>query len=214
MLDAALGVQGQCSRGASVLAQCETEIRGLPDTGHRAWRLTLVAEGFASCGHPERAARLLAEAEAEGRKVSDPEKRAEHLTEVGEALTACGDHMRAGLLLTEAAEIGRALPSSSGRDHRLGSVGMALVLTGAHQEAEELAADIDTPHLKVRVLTALAGTVAPAWARRLVAQCLLSASWGYVLDGLAVAGPSALVAVADEEYGGEEHGSTGHRGRE
>ncbi|MFJ2153194.1 hypothetical protein ACIOHB_31085 [Streptomyces microflavus] len=197
-----LGARGQHAEGASVLTQCETEARKLGDSGHRAWRLALVAEGFAACEHRERAARLLAEAEAEGRKVFDPEDRAQRLTDVSEALTACGDHTRARSLLTEAAEIGRALPDPHDRDRILVHAGTALISTGAHREAEELVADIGSPVLQARILTALAQAVPLEWARRLVARCLYSAPWRDALDGLAVTSPTTLVAVTDREYGG------------
>ncbi|MCG5461947.1 hypothetical protein MED01_006820 [Micromonospora sp. MED01] len=199
-----LGTQGQHTRGTSILVQCETEARGLKDIGRRAWRLTLVAEGFAACGHPERAALLLVEAEAEGRRLSDPTDRVDCLIEVGEAFMACGDRSRARLLLTEAAESGRALPSRHSRSRALFLAGMASVSAGAHREAEELVPEIDGPALQGRVLTALAQAVPPQWARRLVAQCLSSSPWRHALDGLAATSPSALAAVADETYGRAE----------
>ncbi|MFE7034117.1 hypothetical protein ACFU9Y_27760 [Streptomyces sp. NPDC057621] len=208
-----LGARGQHTKGVSVLTQCETEARKLGDTGHRAWRLALVAEGFAACEHRERAAHLLVEAEAESRKLYNPEDRAQRLTDVSEALTACGDHTRARSLLTQAAEIGRALPDPHDRDSILVHAGIALISTGAHWEAEELVADIGSPVRQARILTALAQAVPLEWARRLVARCLYSAPWRDALDGLAVTSPATLVAVTDEEYGGQRGGTRGHRGR-
>ncbi|MHA6762180.1 hypothetical protein [Streptacidiphilus sp. PAMC 29251] len=206
-----LGIQGRHIQGAAVLARCETEARGMPEIGDRVWRLAFIAEGFASCGHPERAAQLLTEAESEARQIPDPEGRAQHLTAVGEALTICGDYERARLLFGETAEIVRALPGTPRRDQSLGRVGAGLVATGAYLEAEELVVDIGEPRYQARVLTALAEVVAPEQARRLVARCLCAAPWQHALDGLAVAAPSALVTIADEEYGGGERITTEHR---